>query len=437
MRVLLAVPDTAVEAALLRRMGRADAGTTVVRRCLDLSDLLAAAGRQGADAVVVSRAVRHLDRDAVATLHGHGLRVVVLCAADAEGSDDARVARGLGADAVVGPDPDDLLTALRAPARPPLSEPSGAGPAGAPAEDRGRHGDLVAVWGPIGSPGRTTVALTVADEAARLGVGSVLADADTYGATLALRLGLLDDVSGLAAACRAAASGRLDDAALVRSTQLLPSGLRVLTGLPRVDRWSELRPAALDEVWSVCRSVAQLTVVDVGFGIEHDPETDFDPTVPERDGAARSTLAAADAVLCVGRCDPVGVVRLLRSLPDVRSVAPTARLVGVLVASPRDRWRPDDGEAARRLLAERAGLTEAVLVQDNRSAVAASAWAGATLAEHAPTAPARLAMAELAAQLVGMPVPARRALPWRSVGSGSRGVRRRAHRAQSSGEQAS
>ena len=69
MRILLAVPDPIVEAALLRRLGRADAGTTVVRRCLDLPDLLAAAGGRGADAVVVSDAVRHLDRDAVRTLH--------------------------------------------------------------------------------------------------------------------------------------------------------------------------------------------------------------------------------------------------------------------------------------------------------------------------------------------------------------------------------
>ena len=404
MRILLAVPDPVVEADLLRRLGRADAGTTVVRRCLDLADLLAAASRPGADAVVVSDAVRHLDRDAVRTFHHHGLRVVVLVTADTDAdaaSGAGLLARRLGADAVAGADPDELVAALRAPPTTVAPEPADVTPSGPWAADR--HGDLVAVWGPIGSPGRTTVALTVADEAARLGVGTLLADADTYGATVALRLGLLDDLSGLAAACRAAAAGRLDVATLARSAQQLPTGLRVLTGLPRVDRWSELRPAALDEVWSVSRSLAALTVVDVGFGLEHDPEADFDPTVPVRDGAARSTLAAADTVVCVGRSDPVGMVRLLRSLPDVRSVAPTARLVAAVVTSPRARPRSDDGPAARRLLADRAGITDPVLVPDDRPAVDAACWAGATLAEQAPSSPARLALADLAAVLAGMP----------------------------------
>jgi MinD-like ATPase involved in chromosome partitioning or flagellar assembly len=404
MRILLAVPDPIVEAALLRRLGRADAGTTVVRRCLDLPDLLAAAGGRGADAVVVSDAVRHLDRDALRTLHRHGLRVVVLVGAEADGhvAGTGPRARWLGADAVVGSDPDELLVALRAPLPPVAPEPTGVTDP-ATGVSQTRPGDLVAVWGPIGSPGRTTVALTLADEAARLGVGTLLADADTYGATVALRLGLLDDLSGLAAACRAAASGRLDEPTLARAAQQLPTGLRVLTGLPRVDRWSELRPAALDDVWSVCRSAAALTVVDIGFGVEHDPEADFDPTVPVRDGAARSTLAAADTVVCVGRSDPVGMVRLLRSLPDVRSVAPTARLVPVVVTSPRGRRHRDDGDAARRLLADRARLADAVLVPDDRAVVDAAAWAGTTLAEQAPSSPARLALAELAAGLAGVP----------------------------------
>ena len=42
-------------------------------------------------------------------------------------------------------------------------------------------GRLVAVWGPTGAPGRTTVATYLACELAGLGVSTVLADADTYG----------------------------------------------------------------------------------------------------------------------------------------------------------------------------------------------------------------------------------------------------------------
>ncbi len=56
------------------------------------------------------------------------------------------------------------------------------------------------------------MAVTLAVEAARLGVETLLVDADTYGASVAQVLGLLDEAPGLAAAARAANSGRLDRA---------------------------------------------------------------------------------------------------------------------------------------------------------------------------------------------------------------------------------
>ena len=69
-------------------------------------------------------------------------------------------------------------------------------------------GMVIAVWGPTGAPGRTTVAVTLAVEAALLGVETLLVDADTYGGSVAQALGLLDEAPGLAAAARAANSGR-------------------------------------------------------------------------------------------------------------------------------------------------------------------------------------------------------------------------------------
>ena len=71
-------------------------------------------------------------------------------------------------------------------------------------------GRLVAVWGPTGAPGRTTVAVVLATEAARLGCSSLLADADCYGGVIAQVLGLLDESPGLAAAVRQANAGNLD-----------------------------------------------------------------------------------------------------------------------------------------------------------------------------------------------------------------------------------
>ena len=62
-----------------------------------------------------------------------------------------------------------------------MAIPPGAGERVA-AEEPGRHGTVVAVWGPTGAPGRTTVAITLADELARLGHETLLVDADVYGA---------------------------------------------------------------------------------------------------------------------------------------------------------------------------------------------------------------------------------------------------------------
>ena len=67
---------------------------------------------------------------------------------------------------------------------------------------------MVAVWGPAGAPGRTTVATGLAAVLATRGP-TMLVDADPYGGSVAQVLGVLDEVSGLLAAARLAGSGTL------------------------------------------------------------------------------------------------------------------------------------------------------------------------------------------------------------------------------------
>jgi hypothetical protein len=101
-----------------------------------------------------------------------------------------------------------------------------------------------------------------------------------------------------------------------------------------------LRPGATDEILRCARELSEWTVVDIGPGIEGDDAAWLDADVPQRFGAARTALAAADLVICVGRADPVGLTRLLRQVPKVRSLAPTALLEVVLN-------RTSSGAAAR------------------------------------------------------------------------------------------
>ena len=86
------------------------------------------------------------------------------------------------------------------------------------------------MWGPTGAPGRTSVAVGVADEVARRGCSVLLIDADTWGASITVVLGMVDDGAGLASACRRALAGTLDVAALMALAREIRPGLH---GAPR------------------------------------------------------------------------------------------------------------------------------------------------------------------------------------------------------------
>lgn len=191
----------------------------------------------------------------------------------------------------------------------------------------GVFGRVLAVWGPSGAPGRSTVAVNMAAELAAAGRRVLLIDADTYGASVATMLGLLDESAGLAQACRLADQGVLDGAAMQRiSARVAINGyqLGVLTGITKPDRWPELRAAALAAVIGQCRQIAEVTVIDCGFCLEADEELSFDTSAPRRNAATLRSLELADTVYAVGSADAIGVPRLVRALTELEAAVPTA-----------------------------------------------------------------------------------------------------------------
>lgn len=417
--VLTAVPGAAWESGLVAELESTDHGVTVVGRCVDLAELLSAAAAGSARAVLLSADLGRLDRDAVARLGAAAVAVVGLIdpgdlhaedrlrrigvvrvlPSDVGAAEVARVvveavAEGLAGELPWLGDPAAALPVLGPPVRPP-----------APARGRGR---VVAVWGPTGAPGRTSVAIGVADEAARLGVTTLLVDADPYGGTVAQTLGLLDEVAGLALACRAATAGQLDTGRLaVESRQLRPD-LRVLTGITRADRWPELRPTAVRAVLEQARHLSALTVVDCGFCLEEDEELSYDTAAPRRNGATLAALAAADTVLCVGAADPVGLRRLIQALDELREAVPG---VVPLVVVNRLRAAVVPGVPRREVAAALqrwAGLDATAYLPAAPAVLDTAMRTGATVAEAAPASPLRAELAELARVLTGAPAPARR-----------------------------
>jgi len=258
------------------------------------------------------------------------------------------------------------------------------------------------VWGPAGAPGRTTVALNLAGELAARGESALLVDADTYAASVAQCLALLDESAGIAAAVRAANQGVLDAQRLAALAPFAAPGLRVLTGLPRPQRWPELRPSSLSVLWDRAREIAAWTVIDCGFCLEVDEELSFDTSAPRRNGATLSALAAADVVLAVGSADPVGLQRLVRGLMDLRETLPPG--TGPRVVVTRVRASAVGASPLHRVsdaLARYAGVSDVLGIPDDPAACDAALLAGRTLAESAPASPARRAIAALAADLCG------------------------------------
>ncbi|HVA61336.1 MAG TPA: hypothetical protein VNG13_12500 [Mycobacteriales bacterium] len=418
--VLTAVTDTGWETELVATLDATQSGFRVIRRCVDLADLLATAAAGVAQVALISGDLRRLDADVVSRLARSGVAAVgVVRSGDLAGE---RRLLDLGVVAVVpaaGPKSELAATIRRAVAAPPaLSSSHGwSDPRAMTADPRPAEpgmpepalGRLVAVWGPTGAPGRTTVAVNLAAEAAGLGVSTVLVDADCYGGTVAPVLGLLDEAPGLAAAIRQANSAGLDLPGLSGLAVTVGSRLCVLTGIARAQRWPELRPTGLERVLELCRRLAALTVVDCGFCLEDDEELAFDTAAPRRNGATLTVLSRADTVVAVGAADPIGLQRLVRGLADLRDLE-LARPVLTVVNQVRAAavGGGDPRGQIRSALTRYAKVGEPRFVPADRAACDRALAEGRLLAECASASPARLALRELAGELTGRQVSSRR-----------------------------
>ena len=92
----------------------------------------------------------------------------------------------------------------------------------------------IAVWGPVGSPGKSTIALNLACELALSGASVFLLDLDLVAPSLAQMLGLTEHPAGLAAACRLAAQNRFDVMQLERLSVRVAAGkqsVALMTGI--------------------------------------------------------------------------------------------------------------------------------------------------------------------------------------------------------------
>jgi len=381
-----------------------DDGDRRVRGSEDIAAALAEA-----DAVVLEASRTTVSAAVVAACDRRAVRIVPL----ADGPGDERIAAmfGLEPPLPLGVGAWQLAERLGAPPARATDAPAEADP-GDPVRPR-----VIAVWGPAGSPGRSTLAIELAVELARGGKHVGLVDADSHAPSIALALGLADEAPGFAAACRQSELGGLDARELTRiSAPIGSSGVDVLTGLNRPSRWPELSRSRVAAALAACREWADYTVVDVAAALERDEEIMSDLDGPRRNAATLAALRAADLVVAVAAADPLGVSRFLRAYPELR-----ATIGATPVAVIANRLRPgalgiDARGQVRRTLDRFGGIADVWFVPTDPRAADGALLAARPIATVAPRSPITLAVRRFVGEAVA------------PVGEPQRGIRRSSRR---------
>jgi len=402
--VLVLASGAGWESEALTRLGEASR-VVVLKRCVDVDDLMATAATGQADVALVALEAPGLDRSAVEHLRRHGVRPVAVVADPGRDDVAARLARLDVGSWVPAEDLAELAATVsraedlgdtRAGSGSSLGTQStqstmgargvqgvlgsGTGPGDwTQPETLGRSGAggpgrVVAVWGPAGAPGRTTVATATAAEMARRATPTLLVDADPHAASVAQHLGVLDQVSGVLAASRLVAAGTLHERLPATCRTVAPC-LAVMTGLPRPDRWVEVRPGVLGDVLEASRSRGNV-VVDTGPDLAVDHAAG---PAGARNTMTLEALEVADEILVVGAADPVGLSRLARALVDVREVVGSTPLRVVV-----NRMRPSLGWSEADVVGMVEGFARVSALHflpDDRAAVDRALVAGRALGE--------------------------------------------------------
>ena len=357
-------------------------GHEIVGRASSSGELIEVVGQVAPEVVVTACDPVTLSSGVLAACDIRGIRVVALVSNEA----GRKYAAALGLYDVVDepaewPDIERVLAGART-----VTAPSGS------------RGTVIAVWGPAGSPGRSTLAIGIAAELASAGHSVVLGDVDTHAASIAPSLGLLDEAPGFAAACRLAGSDSLDLLELERIAQRYSTphgGFWVLTGLGRPARWPELPADRVLATIAKCRDWVDFVVLDTGFSLENDEEISSDLYAPRRNASTITALRDADIVVAVGSADPVGLSRFLRAHVDLIELITTSRLIVVANKVRATAIGLNPQSQVLQTLSRFGGIERPVLIPHDQLSLDAALLSGRTLAEVAAKSPVRLAVQEL------------------------------------------
>lgn len=304
-----------LEAEIIQDITQDSLPLQVVRRCRDLTELLAAAQAGMVQMVVVDSEIIELDTAALTALSTAEVSVLVFAPLEDEDefSHLGMVTVELKSDPRL-PEVEQsdsqrllkLIMSLLMPPPPPLEDAAVQVP-----QPSVTNGKIIALWGPPGSPGKSSLAVNLAAGLRTYGT-VLLVDADTVEPSLVQMLGVSLETSGVITGCRLAEQGHLNEESF--STIVTRVGARVdlLTGMSKAERWREIGESSLAKLLEWAKSRYSWVLVDLASGSE-DPEDFFANVGPSRYGAQAGAFSVADLVIEVGLPDPVGMRRLVVS----------------------------------------------------------------------------------------------------------------------------
>jgi MinD-like ATPase involved in chromosome partitioning or flagellar assembly len=373
-------------------------GHTVVARLIGWRDLLESLDVLAPEVVVVGAGRGTLSAELLASCDERGIRLIALAGGDGERAHATQLGLHEVLDRSAGWVEIESLVSGGVPLPSRLGQVD---------SRQGRAASVIAVWGPAGAPGRTTLAINLAAEIAAAGHTVALVDADPYGGAVAPSLGLLDEAPGFASACRLAGSDALDRAELERVVQRYSApraSFDVFSGLVGPSRWPELSRERVAAALGAIRGWVEYVVIDTGFSLEHDEEITSDQFAPRRNASTFACLAAADRVVAVGLADPVGLSRLLRGHSELVDLVEPERIDVVVNRVRTSALGIDAHGQVRQTLRRFAGLADATILPHDGKATDAAILTARTLRDAAPRSPLRTAVRDYVNDSL-LPVP--------------------------------
>jgi MinD-like ATPase involved in chromosome partitioning or flagellar assembly len=204
-------------------------------------------------------------------------------------------------------------------------------------------GQIIAIWGPAGSPGRSTLALCLAVTLARRDQRVMVVDGDSYAPSLAPMLGLHETQSGVQSLSRHARLETAEATALEACAVHYPLGgqrFSVVTGLNSAAHYVDCGSLAWSLALTTLRQAGHTLVVDLAA-----PLLQLAGEViggPMRNALTLATLDVADRVLAVANPTPLSILRLSRDWSRLTELAGAAELDVCLNNAPANDQRSVD-----------------------------------------------------------------------------------------------